>query len=482
MEELHYTEFLKMSILNYLNAHEGKWVKTNRIAEKLNLGLPNTRNIILSLKQELADKEVGICFTISKNKGIFFTKPSTLNLQSIISELYSSTLIYDLIDRFFYQNMQSLTSYGLDHYISVSSLRRKILAIKEALKVRNIDLKKNQISGDEFAVRSFLYQYYWGIHKDSKWPFQLVDKNKILSTIFLLEKKMGFCLTEIQREQFCYFWAISKIRRERDHYLLQPVTECRLFADRNRLYSDFKVECYDLLIHNEFLDQELQYLFYGFFCSHINFSSVSPAKLRDTYSILRNQANEANKIVKLLIEKLTFHTYLHTIEIDTDILGMELLATCQTAFLFYKKVFSTDSYDYTENLRKKYPYLYQEINHILTTIIEDTTEQFNYEHIFEYTALILHDSGAVSKYGKKIRVAVMSSEGALNEEFLRNTVKQHFEQSYTLEFVSDGQKYDILLTDIGSLCVKKNNAFYLKSHRLELKDLLSLDKHFSRIN
>jgi Mga helix-turn-helix domain. len=478
LKDIHTNEITKIKVLNYLNKHNGEWVKADRLASVVNLSVSSTRKIILELKQEIADVEEQIELTVSKNKGVLMQTLKKIDFQEVISRIYSSTMTYNIIYTFLNQSMSNATQYCMDNYISESSLRRKIVALNQALSDRGIYFKKNRIVGDEFAIRNFLYQYYWEIHKDSTWPFNSVDKNKILANISLLEKRFGFCLADIQKEQFCFFLGISQIRRTKNCPIEAPIQECLLFSKGNLLYSDFKDELLCIPMYTKISEYELQYLFYGFFCSHINFNSISSSKTRMIYDILKKQNAESNFLIEELLEELDRQLYPYKSKIDYSILGMELTAICHTAFFTSNMLIPPRKYDYTESLKMSYPHLFKNIDSACRKILHKFNDKFDYNIIFEYVSLILHTSNIASKYGKRIKIMVMSSEGTLNEDVIRKSISQYFSSSYTIDFVYEGQNYDILLTDIGGVYAKSKNSFYLKHHRLEIRDLLSLDHLF----
>ncbi|EPI04154.1 M protein trans-acting positive regulator [Enterococcus faecalis 13-SD-W-01] len=475
MDKLHFNENLEKKILFFLIDHEGKWIKTEKIAKQLNLGFTHTRKIILNLKEDLKQTKDFIEIHTSKNKGIILIKKSDVDMQLIISNIYTSSIIYKLMKDLLYEKIGNLAVYSMNNFISISSLRRKISFINENLNSRGICIKKSRIFGDEFLIRSFLHQYFWIIFKDSLWSFDTVNKDTIITFVDSLENAFGYRLTNIQRERYYCFFAISKIRADKNKYLTNPIKECYLLCKGNHLYTEFKENYFQVFNRERCCEYELQYLFYAFSCAHIDFNSVSHNNLKKLSSIVSRQKNEANKISQELYDELDHMGFLHNKNIDTVALRMDLVAVCHTAVIFFKEELFPESYPFTKNLYQKYPMLHGQVLDILKKITMDKNILFNLNIIVEYISMLLHDNDDIRKYREKIYVSIILEKGVLSENILRIALQRHFSQSYNLIF-NNNDKYDLLITDIGSLCLKNSKSFFLSHTRLNFKDLLAIEK------
>lgn len=482
MEQIHDVESKKIQILIYVYERSYKWIQVKEIADKLDVSVTKMRGLLLSLKNDLNEFEIEMELITSKNKGIKLQNASSKLIQLFKEHLYKKTFEYSLLIEFFHGSYINHTQYCMDNFISIASLRRKLNQLNRHLEKYHVLLKKNDITGDESSIRSFLAQYFWEIHEDHSWPFKTIEKQKVLDVITLIEEKLGIFLTENDRERFSYVLAVSRLRQENKHYILDKSTECGLFAKGNKFFLLFASVIAHLVPQTVYLENELEYLFYIFFGFHLNYESITAEKLIDIWQTINQQNCEATSISKRIISRIEQEFQIEDLQIESSIFHLELNTVCQHAFIFSPNILMADRLEYSSNIKNKFPLLYRKILTIIDETLALVVEKFDKEWIIEYLSLIVHASKNFNQFGKKIKISIISSFGKLNEKVLSNFIRQQFLYDYNLEFVSRYSTYDILITDIHGLIKNEKYILILEHHKLTQNDFSILENYFEAIS
>lgn len=482
---IHPDELLKKRILSYLLDHQNIWLTISSLAESLKIGYCSIQTQLAQLK-ELIEREGNgeINLIILKKRGVCLTNSgdNTSIIGILFEKIISESAIHQLIASYFYETIVNYTSYSMKHFMSVSSLRRKVKTLRDVLEPWEIKIKKNQFFGEEFAIRCFLIQYYLEVYQPESWPFEEVDKQAILHVISLLETKFGFKLNGNSKNKFCFFWAICRIRQKKLHYLREFQSEIALFARSNRLFPIFKRVCEESIPETVYRRNELYYLFYLFFSLHIDLASLTPQRIDELSSLYLELKDEGTLLAQDIVAEFMKLFPRKGLLINEDLLTYELFLVSRQAVIFYKKLSDVWEGEFTLNLIDDYPKIHERMVNIVTGSISNFSFKVNQKSLVEYLSLVLHNSRYLSRYGNKIRIAITSSEGIITNEMLSYSIRQHFRNAYNLEFVLNKEQVDIVITDIPNFQSRAVETIYFSHHKLTFQDLCMLDERFNLIN
>ena len=129
----------------------------------------------------------------------------------IISQSFSVILLSDLL----LGNEIITSQYINKHFISASTMRRRIEKILPILKTYNIKLNKNRegiiLVGEELQIRILAYTFFWTLYKGKTWPFS-IDRQLIENIECGLFKNFENQLSKTNIEDSSYILAINILR------------------------------------------------------------------------------------------------------------------------------------------------------------------------------------------------------------------------------------------------------------------------------
>ena len=465
--------------MSILLDEEESWINTSEISTKLAIGISSTREMLKKITGDIDFYNLDFEIEIQKQKGVRVKKFGYEEYFFYKELLLKNTLEYSLISGFFGERAINYSQYCEEKYISLPTLRRKISDINSNLEKYGVRLWKNTISGDERSIRSFLAQYYYEIHGNNQWPFAPSEYELIYNVINQTERMSGIKLTESSKEHLCYLWWVSKVRREKKHYIQKSFTECKKFCKDNRYFHSFKNILKSYMASSEFFDFEAEYLFYSFFSMNIDYYNISPLKIEEISKQLMRQDCRYSLIAHRFLTTLETMLYTEKLNTNKDILQIEIYSFCQFAWIFPKRLVinrESLSKDYILDIKTKYPKLLEILEYFHSQIPND--DEFDYQYILEYLAMVVHAYKDLSHFGRKVRLAISSSLGNIHENVLMAFILHRFKTEYNLDFVTLDNKPDIIITDNHLMNHPTAQILILNHHTLKSKDYRKLESWF----
>ncbi|WP_179134250.1 helix-turn-helix domain-containing protein [Enterococcus villorum] len=466
----------KLRILKKLMDSQGEWVSTAELSKELNMNVSKMRQLLKHFLDDLEELKVDIRIKIVKQHGIIVENCNYIKYTQIRKLLITSTFEYQLIWNFFREKIKKSQDFSFNYHISNPTFYRRLNFINEGLTFYGIKLHKFMIEGNERFVRSFLIQYFYEVNYGCDFPFKKREKETILQLIGLMERKMGFNLTNDSKERLCYLWMVSKIRRENHHFLDNPLRECSEFCLNNPYFLIFKEVFSPFLSKNEFMKNEMEYLFYGFFSVHINYSSLSINHLVTVKKMLENSRCQYKKASKMYLDSLKEKLLIHLPYTDKKILQIEIYSSCMYAWLFPIPVsFELDLnyFDYIKNISIKYPEFTEYIDLILDRSRTVDPTVLNRQYIIKYIAMIIYCYKNKFSFKKNIHIAVRLRQGWIQENIITEQIFSRFKNEYNLEVSVTPEQADILITDMPNEKNKNGKVLYLYNQMLDLAKLES---------
>lgn len=473
MDVLHNEAINKLRILKKLMNAQGDWVSTAELSRELKMNISKVRQLIKHFFDDLEELNVDIQIKIVKQHGMILQNCNYIKYIKIRQLLLTNTFEYQLIWNFFRENIKKFPDLIINYHISGPTFYRRLSLINEELAAYGVKLHKFTVEGNERFVRSFLVQYFYETNYGSEFPFMKRDKETILHLITLMERKIHVTLTNDSKERLCYLWIVSKIRRENHHFLSAPLPECREFCKGHPYFFIFKEVFLPFLSKNKFTKNEMEYLFYGFFSVHINYSSLSTSELERVKKMLEISRCQYAKVSKLYLDSLNEKLFVQLPHRDKIILQIEIYSSCIYAWLFPILVsFDSDStyFDCIKNISYKYPEVTEYINLIFDKSSTIDSSEFNCQYLMRYIAMIIYCYKNKFSFKRNICISVRLRQGWVQENIITEQILSRFKNEYSLE-VSFTDHADLLITDMPNEANKNGKVFYLGHRFLDFDQL-----------
>lgn len=482
MESLNSEIVKKLHIMRTLLDEEESWINANELSTKLGIGIFSTREMLKKIVADIDFYKLDFEVEVQKQKGVRVKKFGYEEYFSYKEILLKNTLEYSLISNFFFKRAINYSQYCEEKYISLPTLRRKMTDVNRSLEKYGVRLWKNTILGDERAVRSFLAQYYYEIHGNNQWAFSSSEYELLFNIINQTERMTGIKLTESSKGKLCYLWWVSKVRREKNQYIQKSLIECKEFCKDNRYFYSFKNILKNYIASNEFFEFEAEYLFYSFFSMNIDYYNISPLKIDEISKQLMKQDCQYSLIAHRFLTTLETMLYTENLSTNKDILQIEIYSFCQFAWVFPKRlVINRDSLskDYILDIKIKYPKMSEILEYFHSQIPND--EEFDYQYILEYLAMVVHAYKGLSHFGRKVRLTVSSSLGNIHENVLMAFILHRFKTEYNLDFVTLDNNPDIIITDNHLMNHPTAQILILNHHTLKSTDYRKLESWINAV-
>ncbi|EME8125133.1 helix-turn-helix domain-containing protein [Enterococcus faecium] len=475
MKYLHKAENQEVEVLKYLGKNSNRWVTSEEVGEQMGVSRVTVNKIIKSLQNKIGeDKDIYI--DIVQNKGIFFNCFNSIHIADLIQKIYSNSLTFKLITALLNENIDSLDQFAYQNFISLASVRRKITYINEILKDSNIAIRNNRFVGDEQNIRGFLFKYYWEIFKGRYWPFNNVDKIKLIENSERVSKQLKIWCSQVSYEQIYYLLAISRIRVKKAH-IIDYKKEFYYLVEDNDMFEICKKEWYKSFPQLYCPESELYYYFFVISSFSLNYVKTNVENLIVLKELYGEKDLFAFEITKYLFRRVERKFGLENLEKKHSLLFLELVMCHSKAFIVPSEVLitSSDSFYYKEKMNQNYPEIYQNLN---TTISELKFKfpQIRYSESFLLeTYCMIYFQTLRNFFFKKIRILVSVSAGRTIEKSILANISQYFKEKYLIEETFDEKKADICITDGQMKNIEKNKMFYIIDPNLESKDYLQIE-------
>lgn len=475
MNKIHQTEAKEVEILKYLDRLNNKWVQSEEIANKILISKTSVQKIVKNIKSRILDLgRPEISIEVSTNKGVKFSRNPCFPLHKMVSEIYSCSFTYKLIDGIFNETISSLNLFSLKQYFSVASIRRKIANINEALASDEIYIRQNQFIGDEYSIRSFLFKYYWEISKGIIWPFEQINRNQLFHFLDDYQKISGITYSVISKEQICYFFGISRIRSVKGH-VISSDSEIQQFALSNPNFSGFRRSMDEYFPVSKFTEDEYYYFFYILHSFSFDTNAMNVEGMNAAWKDL-----SISKTVSFDLATRMMDEFDENLSCDIKVEDkIHLLLIHHEAHLLRCTNLSVSSNDYFSDLRNNFPNFYKIIYEQITKILSGFSDvKFDRKIILEGYTLFLYDTIDLRSFVKKIKIALHFSKGSLNEKKTAKKLQIRYYDKWMFEFVSYGDEHDLLITDTQLVFKSSKMRFYLEESFLTEKDYQFLEEIF----
>lgn len=210
------------------------FVSIKKLAEKVN-AVPKT---IVNDCQEIEDQWSDIVQLEKNSLGdLHLTEKDNHTVHEIFSEIIKESPTFQLLEILFYRPGVLRSDLEKELYLSSSSLYRRIVKLNEGLKMRGLEIDRNNLTlvgEDERQVRLFMASYFLEVYDFYEWPFEL-DQQMIAASVFHLSDQLDLHLTFYQRTEYAFLLAVSLIRQEQGFFCSSKNND--LFVDNLEKYK-----------------------------------------------------------------------------------------------------------------------------------------------------------------------------------------------------------------------------------------------------
>lgn len=476
MNYVHKYENKEVEIIKYLSKNSNTWITSKEISEEVKLSKATVNKLIKSLKSKI-EKDYSMSIEVSQNKGIFFKCIDTIQIVDLIRVVYTESITYKLITNLLNETITSLEKFAYENYVSLASVRRSISYLNTILKDAEITIKNNRFSGNELNIRSFLFKYYWEIYKGKSWPFQNIDKNKLLESCEQISKKTNLWLSDISCEQVNYILAISKIRFKKNHEI-KVNDEFKKLADNNTMFEVAGEVWREIFPINSYSHEEMQYYFWVINSFSIDFKKTPLMQLYQTKSFFSENDLLSYVITKKLFCKVSKYYGMKNLEEKYPYIFLEMLFHHNKALIVQSDILITtfDNRSYTTMMADNYSDVYKVVGDTLNEFINKFPQLRSSKDYLLEIYCIFYFNILKHCFLKKINVVISISTGRIIERNILEQLKNHFEGKFMIEEVNDMRDVDVVITDSYFNGCEKNNLLYIFDYSLTSSDYLAIEK------
>ncbi|MBP1040121.1 helix-turn-helix domain-containing protein [Vagococcus sp. BWB3-3] len=133
----------------------------------------------------------------------------------------------------------SLTDSVNHYFVSESTFKRRLLPLKAALIEYELTLSSHHgfffLQGEEHQIRVFAYNFFWKLYKGCKWPFTVINEQKIAAISNYLLDQVSNKRNDTNNHQIWYVLAINLTRYRRGFELNWTDDQLKLYFSQDYL-------------------------------------------------------------------------------------------------------------------------------------------------------------------------------------------------------------------------------------------------------
>lgn len=422
------------------------------------------RKTILKYIKELSS-DIATSFGSNSSTQIIFFKGKGFKFlgdavayHAIIRTIFEESLSLSLMKELFFQQSFSLDSFLRTHFVSESTLRRKITHFNKALKKYDLKIKTSnreiKVEGSELQFRYLSYMIFWEVYKGAFWPFPRIDEHKILQFITDEINPLS-TFQELSTIQWSYMIAIILSRFNQGNAMKE--TELPDFAHATNLALFDTTSVFDSIVNK--LKQtfhlsvpEIDFVFLLF-------------QIRDRFYLIPNVFNETLHIHE------SFNTQVYQLyKLFFKLFQPDLSALDQKRVLIFKSMilvtflsdiifpnFSTTMTraDSSKYWRENFPFLQNTMREKLYVMKQQTSPSFlNNEKMivgrFCEASFIIGDS---SNFSPPVYIRVQEDFPIVIETIIANVLSPFCNVKFVSEF---DKQIDLIVAPTASNTLKKS--------------------------
>ncbi|MDB1730386.1 helix-turn-helix domain-containing protein [Enterococcus avium] len=406
------------------------------------------------------DDEIKLITT--RNKGIKLTCSTNNDLQKITEYIFLEDLAYNIYSDILFERLIVTTSFCKKNFISESTLQRKVKHLNNFLHKYKLHISFSsvlKINGSEVAIRNFTFLFHFFIHRRFSSIPRLSPEQK--KTCYErtkdIEEVLHFDLNSAQREILAVLLFVNSNAAAKNKHIL--FTE-----QQNQMIHLLSVTNKPSFLM-DWTQRDWIFFLVSIYCYDFNNIHL---ELHPNYDVLSLFLKEAD-----LWMTLFQYSFVPLSDHSKQFIKEELFKQYIIQNLFYidenliKKLFNIN----LEEVARNQPFYMQKFFEFWTFFKMNTLFFDTYQ--FKISSLLLCTYVLPFKdFLPTISIYFYSDLPQLNHNYLLNNVIFNFSNQYIIEYVSDIQYADLVIS----------TTSYLESHLLAEQDFVVIRPDLPKID
>ena len=354
----------KWYLLQYLELNKNAYCSADQLGDILALSRYKLEKYLQEIQDELKENHYEATIELHENGEIEVHQLTHAIVKKMRLYLVERSLTYKIFHCYVMKET-SLDKQIEELHVSRSSTYRLYKRLKAQLVEEGFQLKKNQLIGDEAALRNFLFGLYYEIFNGLANPFDEEIQQQAKELFRYLEHYLNLSLPKTKEHKLLFFMSIALIRMRKGHPIDQAYIEYT--ANDATDYLDNWLEKHFSLTPIE-KKREISALL--LFCQMMEIDL--PLK---TTIIDGSEMRMAEELVDDFLQYLAKHSRFEFNQLKADEVLVFGLLRINRKWLLYHFREST----FVTKIQRRY---FQEINPKLDELIQDFIEKIAHRGIF----------------------------------------------------------------------------------------------------
>ncbi|WP_413538548.1 helix-turn-helix domain-containing protein [Enterococcus malodoratus] len=206
----------KWYLLQYLELNKNAYCSIEQLGDILEISRYKLEKYLQELQAELEENHSDATIELLETGEIEVHRLTHAIVKKMRLFLVKRSLTYQISHRYV-TSETSLDKQIEELHVSRSSTYRLYKRLKEQLTDEGFQLKKNQLIGNEFSIRSFLFGLYYEIFNGLTSPFDEEIQKQAKEIFRYLEHYLNLSLPKTKEHKFLFYMSVALIRLKKGH-------------------------------------------------------------------------------------------------------------------------------------------------------------------------------------------------------------------------------------------------------------------------
>lgn len=214
----------KWYLLQYLELNKNAYCSIDRLGDILEISRYKLEKYLQEVHEELKENQYEADIILLESGEIEVHNLTHAIVKRMRLFLVQRSLSFQLFHRYV-NNETSLDRQIEEVHVSRSSTYRIYKRLKDQLTDEGFQLKKSQLIGNEFSIRSFLFGLYYEIFNGLGSPFDNDIQMQVKELFRYLEHYLNLSLPKTKEHKLIFFMSVALIRLRKSHPLDEEYIE-----------------------------------------------------------------------------------------------------------------------------------------------------------------------------------------------------------------------------------------------------------------
>ncbi|KAF1302176.1 helix-turn-helix domain-containing protein [Candidatus Enterococcus willemsii] len=462
--------WMMRDILRHLD-EQVDYIPSNQLLETLGYStLGQVQKICKDLQDIIMrcypNKEVEL--VINRHRGIKLVRHSE-NMQKLLDFIASQDLAFSIYQKILFKRTLSTSDFCREHFISLSTLQRKIKEINSYLNKYGLHITLSQtlkITGAESTIRCFTFIFLYIVHRQLSNIYWLNAHDTYLEQTKAIAQHLKLAFRQTETEVFALLLFVSQqaidqqspICFDKENF---PHLNDLLFPEKPEVLASWEEDEWKFLLLTAY-NSNLANFDIPIDVSNLSVKEIDAA-FNQWITLFENYFRPFDNSNRSFLYENFLKRYFSSFFFEVD----------QTLLAAFPAV------DFSQ-LARTQPYYFQQFQKFWTAFVQATSWNDAY---FETQSFLLCEYCLPLRYFlPKIKLFIFTDLTALSLHRIKDTVALHFSNKYHVQLVSTPQEADVIIGTINyreKLAV--HQTFVMTSIQLTKQDLTTIDQAIQRI-